>query len=165
MNRSPLPQQTYPSHPEFEELLNSCGSMTAQLESLGHHLQVNLLTEGCEANCYYRYSLLALDQVPVVLAVSYSADPYFMQLLAQANTTPIGKFLFAPDSQVYRDPQMHCQLLSLTQVTPTKLQPYLIAAKYAPNQQFWQRTSRFHYHAQTLCLVEVILPNLEVFFT
>ena len=63
------PLLDYPNHPEFEELLNSCGSMTKQLEALGRHLSVTLLYEGVVGDHFHRYITLNLNQIPVVLFV------------------------------------------------------------------------------------------------
>jgi chorismate-pyruvate lyase len=159
------PILTYPQQAEFEELLNSCGSMTKQLEDLGQTLRVELLHEGIEDNYFRRYSLLHLNQRAVVIACS-SADvnaEFFSALLKNANTTPIGKFLFAPHSLVQRKPEMQIELVKISQINEPHLQNYL-RQHYQACQEFWQRKSEFNYHEQRLNLIEILLPEFTDFF-
>lgn len=159
------PLLTYPKQAEFEELLNSCGSMTKQLEDLGQTLRVELLHEGIEDNYFRRYSLLHLNQRAVVIACS-SADihaEFFSTLLKNANTTPIGKFLFAPHSLVQRKPEMQIELVTINQIYEPHLQDYL-RQHYQTDQEFWLRKSEFNYHDQHLDLIEILLPEFADFF-
>lgn len=160
------PLLDYPNHPEFEELLNSCGSMTKQLEALGRHLSVTLLYEGIIENQFYRYITLNLNQIPVVLACSNALleHEFFTQLLQNANTTPIGKFLFASGSAVTRDSNMELDLIDSAIINDPRLQNYFQSHKYQLKQLFWQRKSIFHCQNQQLNLIEIILPELEGFF-
>lgn len=160
------PILTYPQQAEFEELLNSCGSMTKQLEDLGQLLKVELLHEGIEDNYFRRYSLLRLNQRAVVIACS-SADihaEFFSTLLKNANTTPIGKFLFASQSQVHRNPEMQIELVTIKQIHEPHLQNYL-RQHYQACQEFWQRKSEFNYREQRLNLIEILLPEFTDFFS
>jgi chorismate-pyruvate lyase len=160
------PLLEYPNHPEFEELLNSCGSMTKQLEALGRHLSVTLLYEGVIENCFHRYITLNLNQIPVVLACSNALieHDFFAKLLQNANTTPIGKFLFASGSTVARDSSMELDLIHSTIINDPRLQDYFQQHKYQLEQLFWQRKSIFRCQNQQLSLIEIILPELEEFF-
>lgn len=157
--------KAYPKHPEFEELLNSCGSMTQQLESLGKQLTVKLIHEGIEGEYFCRYSLLHLNQRAVVIACSkaHLTDGFFCQLLKNANITPIGKFLFATGSQVQRNDEMNIELVNSSQINESQLQQYL-KQNYRSSQEFWQRTSQFSYGNESLNLIEIILPEFEEFF-
>lgn len=158
--------KNYPQHAEFEELLNSCGSMTQQLENLGQQLSVKLIHEGIEGEHFCRYSLLHLNQRAVVIACSQAnlSAEFFCQLLKNANVTPIGKFLFAAGSQVQRNNAMDIKLVSSAQISKLQLQQYL-NQNYRNNQEFWQRTSQFNYRNEQLNLIEIILPEFEEFFS
>lgn len=160
------PLLDYPNHPEFEELLNSCGSMTKQLEALGRHLSVTLLYEGIVGDHFHRYITLNLNQTPVVLACSNALleHDFFTKLLQNANTTPIGKFLFANGSGVTRNSNMELDLIHSDIINDLRLQNYFQQHKYQPEQLFWQRKSIFHCQNQQLNLIEIILPELEKFF-
>lgn len=157
--------KNYPQHAEFEELLNSCGSMTQQLENLGQQLSVKLIHEGIEGEYFCRYSLLHLNQRAVVIACSQAhlSAEFFCQLLRNANVTPIGKFLFARGSQVQRNNEMDIKLVSSAQISEPQLQQYL-NQYYRTNQEFWQRTSQFNYRDQRLNLIEILLPEFTDFF-
>lgn len=158
------PLLAYPEHQEFEELLNSCGSMTKQLENLGRTLSVSLLHEGVEDNYFRRYTILNLNQLPVVIACSSTAlnNRFFTTLLQNANTTPIGKFLFASQSQVIRS-QIEIELIMAEQISLPHLQDF-IQRKYRPSQPLWQRLSVLNYQQETMQLCEVMLPELELFY-
>lgn len=158
------PLLAYPEHHEFEELLNSCGSMTKQLENLGRTLSVSLLHEGIEDNYFRRYTVLNLNQLPVVIACSSTDlnNPFFTTLLQNANTTPIGKFLFASQSQVIRS-QIEIELITAEQISLPHLKDF-VQRKYQPSQPLWQRLSVFNYQQETMQLCEVMLPELELFY-
>lgn len=158
--------KNYPQHAEFEELLNSCGSMTQQLENLGKQLSVKLIHEGIEGEYFCRYSLLHLNNRAVVIACSQAhlSAEFFCQLLKNANVIPIGKFLFAAGSQVQRNNAMDIKLVSSAQISKLQLQQYL-NQNYRNNQEFWQRTSQFNYRNEQLNLIEIILPEFEEFFS
>lgn len=154
----------YPSHPEFEELLNSCGSMTKQLESLHASLNVSLINEGVVDDKFYRHTILSLNQTNVVAACSLTAiqNSFFVTLLQNANNTPIGKFLFAKNNAVGRT-QIEIKLVDITQISDITLRKFL-NKNYINDQQFWQRHSIFQYQNEQMELIEIMLPELERFF-
>lgn len=158
------PLLNYPEHPEFEELLNSCGSMTKQLENLGHTLNVDVLHEGIENDCFRRYTILKLNTTPVVIACSSTmiSNSFFTNLLKNANTTPIGKFLFAPNSQVQRA-QIDIQQIAINDIRQPHLQDFA-QQKYQYQQHLWQRNSLFTCHHEIMELCEIILPELDKFY-
>lgn len=161
------PLMNYPNYPEFEELLNSCGSMTRQLENLGHRLSVTLLAEH-ETNDYFqRYTTLNLNNTPVVVACSQTLNTnnFFHNLLRNANTTPIGKFLFA-NQFVKRQADMQIKQVTINHFSHHPIiTANILRCKYQPNQIFWQRKSIFEYlDNEQFELIEVLLPELELFF-
>jgi len=161
------PLLSYPKHPEFEELLNSCGSMTRQLEDLGHKLSVTLLAECSENNNFRRYTTLNLNNTPVVVACSQTLikNQFFYNLLKNASTTPIGKFLFS-NNQVRRLENMKIELVNQKHFQQHKIIiNNIILHKYRLDQTFWQRTSIFrHSKNEQFELIEILLPELELFF-
>ena len=160
------PLKPYPNHPEFEELLNSCASMTYQLEALGHKLTVTLIQEGVNKNSFSRFIFLNLNQKPVIAAYSSCQlkDQYFVKLLQNANITPIGKFLFAPYSEVKREDNMQISFIKLEDISQQIIQTNLLQQNYQPQQQLWLRSSVFSYQNEKLYLDEFILPELDSFF-
>ena len=160
------PLLQYPLHPEFEELLNSCGSMTRQLEALGQKLTVTLLQEYATAEERWRIITLNLNQRPVILAASHCAlsAEFFCNLLKNASITPIGKFLFAANSPVTRDDNMQIASICHTEISSPPLSNFLHSLHYQSDQQFWQRQSVFNYADEQLFLTEIILPEVELFY-
>lgn len=160
------PLLQYPLHPEFEELLNSCGSMTRQLEELGQKLTVTLLQENVTDNQRWRIITLNLNACPVIVAASHCDinAGFFENLLKNAAITPIGKFLFAKDSPVTRADNMSILSVNAAQINISTLRSYLNTHGYQPDQLFWQRQSQFNYRDQSLFLTEIILPEVELFY-
>jgi len=161
------PLMGYPEHHEFEELLGSCGTMTKQLEEKGHHLTVTLLSEEYHGQYFRRYTILNLDNTPVVLACSQTdiKNQYFHSLLKNASTTPIGKFLFAKDSRVKRESDMLIELITINELLDYPLlTDNLLSHKYQQSQQFWQRKSLFTYNTESFVLIEILLPELDLLF-
>ncbi|MEN9946009.1 MAG: hypothetical protein RLZZ293_395 [Pseudomonadota bacterium] len=157
----------YPKHDGFEELLNSCGSMTSQLENLGHQLSITLISEIHTEKYFERYISLNLDQVPVILACSRSkiSNEFFYTLLKNAHVTPIGKFLFAPHSQVKRLPHMEIKQIDALMLSNLPILKQYLTNKYHSQQQFWLRNSQFSYLTQQLDVIEIILPQVNLFFS
>lgn len=153
----------YPDHIAFNELLNSCGSMTKQLEKMGHQLTVELIYEGRVNNNFCRYTILKLDNIPVILALSQTIqnNTTFSTLLQNANNTPIGKFLFAPNSNIIRNEVIISQINTIS-ITDKKLSQYIIS-NYNQLQNLFQRESVFHYQDENMSLIEIILPELTGF--
>ena len=63
--------------------------------------------------------------------------------------TPIGKFLFATESQVQRNKDMSIELVTTTQISEFQLQQYL-NQNYQANQELWQRASQLNYRNERL---------------
>lgn len=140
--------------------------MTKQLEDLGQKLSIKLIKEGIEDNHFRRYTTLNLNNREVVAACSSVrlTYPFFTDILKNANTIPIGKFLFAPGSIVRRRNDMCLELIAKSQIKPQLLQDILTGLRYRDDQAFWQRTSVFEFQNETLDLIEIILPELDSFF-
>ena len=141
--------------------------MTAQLENLGQQLSISLIHEGINNQQFQRLVTLNLNNIAVVAAFSWANvdDRFFSQLLLNANTIPIGKFLFTDPSHAHRLNNMQIKQISLQQIQTLKLQQMLAASGHAPTQSFWQRSSIFAYRHEQLHLVEILLPELANFLT
>lgn len=152
-------------HPEFSQLLNFSGSMTQQLEALGQ-LSVNLLTEDIEQAYFRRYSILQLNNRAVIASCSSTllTHEVFCQLLSNANTIPIGKFLFAPQTLIQRQNDMLIEPIVLGQIAYPTLAAYFKRHNYDKQQPLWQRKSTFTYQHERLDVTEILLPELKNFF-
>lgn len=139
--------------------------MTAQLENLGQQLTISLIHEEVSQQQFQRLITLNLNDIAVVAAFSYTGlnQRFFSQLLRNANTTPIGKFLFANPSKAKRLDNMQIKQAKLQQIQTIKLQEMLLASGYTPEQLFWQRSSIFSYQDEQLHLQEILLPELAKF--
>ncbi|MDD3266778.1 MAG: hypothetical protein PHC75_06335 [Burkholderiales bacterium] len=157
--------QNYPNHKAFEELLNSCGSMTRQLETIGHKLTVKLLKEGLIEDNFCRYTLLKLDNNPVILALSYTKNNNltFIEILKNANNIPIGKFLFAKSSGISRD-SLVISKITLDELSDSLISNYL-KTHYHDKQEMFSRKSEFiSVQNEKMILIEIILPELKKLF-
>ena len=147
----------------FSILLNSCGSMTKELESIGNKFSVEILKCELVNDIYYRHVLLKLNSIAVVIATGKCSihNQYLYSLLYNANTQPIGKFIFAENSNINR------AKIKITEILATEANSPIITTElqknYANAQQFWQRISKFTYQEETLILEEIILPEVGQF--
>ncbi len=155
--------------------------MTANLEALGQYLSVHLLQQGHSNGQFFRATLLQLNQKNVVAAYSSCSlqHSFFSALLANANVTPIGKFLFATESLVKRNNDMQIKLYNQAELhnwlfersrcaanavdaPPPEEHPLtsFLNSHYPLAQRFWVRHSTFAYQQEILELSEVILPEI-----
>ncbi len=154
----------YPDNNEFAELLNSCGSMTEQLKKLHYDFSVELLKTEISDNKISRYTLLKLNNTPVIIAESSCliTDDIFFEIIKNADTTPIGKYLFAKNSQIIRSNVEITQIKSHG-ITNAQIIQSFILKNFSPSQLFWLRTSVFRHSQQQMNLNETILPNIYKF--
>lgn len=155
----------YPDNNEFAELLNSCGSMTEQLKRLHYDFSVELLKTEIVDNKILRYTLLKLNNTPVIIAESSCliTDDIFFEIIKNADTTPIGKYLFAPNSEITRT-NIEIDQIKISDLNNKQTTQKYILNNYASSQQLWQRNSMFFHNMQKMSLVEIILPNICNFF-
>lgn len=154
---------TNPPPKSFNEFLYNQSSMTKQLESLDNNFRVFLLYSGIEGNNYKRISSLNLSNKPVVVGLSQAntGSPYFFSLLKKAETTPLGKSLFAKDSGVTRDPDMKVDQVYLDYISDSVVKDYIAGLGYTNNDVIYKRTSMFRKDKQYMQLDEYILPSIH----
>lgn len=154
----------YPDNNEFAELLNSCGSMTEQLKKLHYDFSVELLKTEIVDNKISRYTLLKLNNIPVIIAESSCliSDTVFYEIIKNADTTPIGKYLFAKNSHIIRSNVETTQIKS-SDITNSQIIQSFLLNNFSPLQFFWLRTSVFRHSQQQMNLNETILPNIYKF--
>jgi chorismate-pyruvate lyase len=159
-NAASLPPQT------LEDLINNKGSMTKALESLHHNLSVELLKNGIVANEYVRISSLKLESTPVIAAIVSTnvANPTFVSILRNAATTPIGKMLFAPGSDIHRRNDMKVVVLTVHEVDNDIVHQYLNSLGYNDATHLVARKSEFYHQTETLEITEYILPSMTKYF-
>lgn len=147
----------------FNEFLYNQSSMTKQLNSLDDSLQVIILYSGMDGNNFKRISSLNLRNKPVIVGLSFakSGNPYFVDLLKNADTTPIGKVLFAKDSGVARDPNMEVEQVYLSYISEKRVRTYIASLGYTDNDIIYKRTSIFRKDQQNMQVIEYILPSIH----
>lgn len=155
--------ETNPSPQSFNEFLYNQSSMTKQLESLDDSLKVTLLYSGTDGSNFKRISSLNLRNKPVIVGLSQAktGNPYFVELLQSADTKPIGKVLFAPDSGVIRDPNMTVEQVYLNYISDHTVQTYIASLGYSNNDVIYKRTSIFRKDKQYMQVIEYILPSIH----
>lgn len=147
----------------FNDFLYNQSSMTKQLLSLDNSLKVTLLFSGMDGSTFKRISSLSLKNKPVIIALSQAriGNPYFINLLQNANTTPIGKILFAGDSGVFRDPNMEVEQVYLDFISDHTVKTAIAGLGYTNRDIFYKRTSIFRKDKQSMQVVEYILPSIH----
>lgn len=158
------PQQPADNKPTINQLLDNKQSMTGQLEDLDSDLTVDVLYSGVENKKFERIVSLNLADEPVLIGVSQArqSSPYFVNILKNANTTPIGMVLFAPNSQIRRD-DMQVETIHLSSIKDIIVKEYLSELGYNYDTHIYKRVSTFRYKKQSMQLIEYILPSINQF--
>lgn len=160
------PKQQVEAQPKtLEDLINNKGSMTKALESLSSNFTVELLKNGIISNNYVRISSLKLDNTPVIAAVVSTnvTNSTFVTILRNANTTPIGKMLFAKDSGITRS-DMKVNVMIVQDVKNEIAHAYLNKIGYADKTHIVARDSVFTHDKETLDITEYVLPSMTKYF-
>lgn len=149
----------------LEELINNKGSMTKALLSLSPNFTVELLKNGIISNNYVRVSSLKLDNNPVITAVVSTnvTDSTFVTILRNANTTPIGKMLFAKDSGITRS-DMKVNVMIVQDIKNEVAHTYLNKIGYTDKTHIVARDSVFTHGKETLDITEYVLPSMTKYF-
>lgn len=147
----------------FNQFLYNKSSMTKQLESLDNNLTVLILYSGMQDNVFKRITSLNLSNRPVIIGLSQAqtGSPDFVDILKHADTTPIGKILFAPKSGISRDPDMQVEQVYLKYIADKTVKNYMTGLGYTDNDIIYKRTSIFRKDKQTLQVIEYILPSIH----
>ena len=153
------------SESKLSTIINNKQSMTVALKKLNNNFSVNLLYSGIESDCYKRLVALKLESTTVLVAVSSTkiTNQTFLNILSSSSSSSIGLKLFAPNSQIKRDPNMDIKYIEISQISSLILQRYLISLNYKLNQTIIQRTSTFYYKNESMKLFEYILPSINQF--
>ncbi|MCC2624581.1 MAG: hypothetical protein K0R14_454 [Burkholderiales bacterium] len=149
----------------FNQFLYNQSSMTKQLESLDNNFQVIVLNSGMAGDDYKRIVSLTLSNIPVIVAISQAktGSPYFVDLLKNADTKPIGKILFARNSGVIRDLGMKVDQIYLNHIGDNTVRNYIASLGYTNKDVIYKRTSIFRKKAQYMQLDEYVLPSIHIY--
>lgn len=151
--------------PTLDQLLHNKQSMTKQLESLNADLKVDVIHSEFKDNKFERVVSLKLKNNPVLIGVSeaHVSSPYFVSILKNADTLPIGKILFAKGSQVKRDKNMQIANIYSPAITDVVVKNCISKLGYDDHVIIYKRTSVFRYKNQKMQLTEYILPAINQF--
>jgi chorismate-pyruvate lyase len=139
--------------------------MTKTLKSLDNNLSVEILKTGVQGDNYVRIIALKLSNTPVIAAISQTnlQNKLFKDIIANADTTPIGTKLFTPNSSIKRRDDMLIRKIKLSSIKNPVVTAYLSKLGYTDNDLIIERYSIFYYQQQTLDLIEYILPSIDKF--
>ena len=154
-----------PTKPSLDQLVQNSGSMTKTLNLLDPHLSVQILKTGVQGSNYVRITALKIADTPVIAAISQTNlhNKIFKAIVANANVTPIGTKLFAPNTLIKRRGNMQVNPIKLSSIKNSIIVQYLSSLGYTDTDIIIQRSSQFYYQKQTLDLVEYILPSINQF--
>lgn len=148
--------------PTLDQIVHNPHSMTQTLKALNSNFLVQVLASGMDNSNYVRISILKLNNVPVVAAVSQTNanNKTFVSILANAHNNSIGNKLFAANSAIGREDGMRIRNILVKNIPNSTIASYLLNLGYASNQTIISRQSRFYYNSETLDIVEYILPTI-----
>ena len=156
-----------PAKPNLDQLVYNPASMTKTLQSLGDNLSVQVLETGVQKHNYVRISAIKLADTPVIAAISQTKlkNKMFKDIIANADVTPIGTMLFAPNSLIKRRNGMQISQVKLSSIKNPVIVKYLSGLGYTDSDTIIQRSSQFYYQEQTLDLIEYVLPSINRFLS
>lgn len=162
---SPKQPQAETQPKTLEDFINNKDSMTKALQSLSPNFTVELLKNGIISNNYVRISSLKLDNTPVIVAIVSTnvTNSTFVTILRNANTTPIGKMLFAKDSGITRS-DMKVNIMIVQDVKNEIAHSYLNKIGYTDKTHIVARDSVFTHDKETLNITEYVLPSMTKYF-
>ncbi len=148
----------------FIEFLYDPGSSTILLKSLPFSYSLEVLIDPYLADLVKRNVVIALNQQPVILALSYTMpeNQFFANLLLMAKNSPIGERLFAAGSEVMRS-EVQVERCQVSTVEEKILATCLMRHGFKLGDEIYRRKSHFNYQHERMDLVEYILPVLENF--
>ncbi len=151
--------------PNLQQIVSNQASMTKTLKSLDPDLSVQILKTGVQNDKYVRIIALKLSDTPVIAAISQTSlkNPLFKDIIANADATPIGVKLFAPNSPIKRHADMQISEIKLSSIKNRVLYNYIASLGYTDKNVIIKRYSQFYYQKQTLDLIEYILPSINQF--
>lgn len=145
----------------WEDIVYDPGSTTKAFKFLGTSYNLEILFSDFEGEMFKRAIIIKLDNIPVMVAISktHISSELFLNILQNAQTTPIGVRLFAPKSGITRG-LMEVQKIDIAAIDDEIATGYINALGMSGELYF--RTSTFTANGtQTMNLTEYILPGLK----
>ena len=149
---------------QIEKIAQDHGSLTKKLKTLNENFSIELLQTGNNSTEYRRTIAEKLNNVPVVMASSFTElkNTFFVDLLANSATKSIGETLFAHDSKVKRK-QMNNKHITIQEIKNPTIQEYLYKIGYNTQTKIIYRNSIFTFENQNMHIEEYFLPSLNKF--
>ncbi|MCC2625440.1 MAG: hypothetical protein K0R14_1313 [Burkholderiales bacterium] len=144
----------------WKDIVYDPGSTTKAFKVLTDDYKLDILYSDFEGDLFKRTIVIRLDDVPVMIATSETrkSNSLFLDILQNANTTPIGVKLFSPEFCIKRGEMMVTQR-SIAAIDDNIVLDYIKRLKV--NEELYFRISTFSYNKQSMELKEYILPGLE----
>ncbi len=143
-----------------DDIVYDPGSTTKAFKFLTDDYKLDILYSGFEGDLFKRTIVIKLDDVAVMVATSETknSDSLFLDILQNANTTPIGVKLFSPQYGIKRGDMV------VTKRTIAAIDDQIVLnyiKKLEIKEDLYFRTSIFSCDKQNMELKEYILPGLE----
>src|SRR6185437_4361315 len=145
----------------WEDIVYDPGSTTKAFKYLTDNYTLEILFSGFDGELFKRTIVIKLDDIPVMIATSETkvSNDLFLDILQNAQTTPIGVKLFSPKLGIKRGDMIVTQR-NIAAIDDILISNYMKAL--GMDKEFYFRTSTFTYDTQTMELKEYILPGLEL---
>lgn len=162
----------------IKQFLNYSGSTTKLFKSTTYNYKIEVLSSevkemskdssGIHNNNFQRIVVIYLDNIPIMIALSYTncSCQKFFSILQEADTKPIGEFLFVAHSGIKRA-KMKIYQIKIKNIQNNVIRDYILQLPLPNNYAIYERKSRFTYHkdkkTEKMFLIEYMLPGLEKF--
>lgn len=143
------------------KVLQNPGSTTRFFGSLTDDYLLEVLYSGLDETFYQRITVIKLDNIPVMLNLSstHVNNRSFMNILQNAQTSPIGNSLFADGSKISRG-EITIAQIRLNEINNQVVSEYMQAMNIY--EDLYYRYSIFSHRQETMELTEYALPGLDM---
>lgn len=145
---------------------NAIGNKDSALvpdRTLNQHYSLKILNSGVSDDNYVRVSLVSLDDMVVIAAISETnlRNKTFVNILKNSGTKPITDSVFHLSPVFARKGNFKTANITVADVKNPAIHAYLVSQGYKNNKHLIERTSIFTYRSETMKLIEYILPSVE----
>lgn len=144
-------------------VIGNKNSDTIPDRTLNQHYSLQILTSGVSEDNYVRVSLVSLNDMVVIAAISETnvKNKTFVNILKNSGTKPILNSVFHLSPVFTRKGNFKITNITVADIKNHAIHAYLVSQGYKNNKHLIERTSIFTYRNETMKLIEYILPSVE----
>ena len=145
------------------DFVNDPGSTTKAFKLLTTDYKLEILSSNFTVSGFERIIVIKLDKIPVMVAISTTShkDCLFLDILKNAENTPIGVKLFEQGSSIKRG-NMSVTPIKINKINSQVIKQYILQNVVVDT--LYLRRSSFTCRGESMELSEYVLPGLKQIF-